>query len=60
MKLCDLIEGFRVSSKTSDDSIRRRFKVRSKDAKKKHGGKAKRLSKGRSGFGKPPRQREIR
>ena len=60
MKLCELLEGFRVTGKTSDDSVRRHFKKRSNAAKKKRGGKAKRLSKGRSGFGRPPRQREIR
>ena len=56
----ELDEGFRVSGKTSDDAIRRHFKTRSKSAKKKRGGKSKRLTKGRSGFGRPPRSREIR
>jgi len=59
MKLYEILEGFRVGAKTSDDSIRRKFKARSKMLKKKRSGKAKHLSKGRSGFGKPKRQREI-
>ena len=59
MKLEELLE-MRITGKTSTSEIRRRFKTRSATAKKKRGGKAKQLSKGRSGFGRPPRQREIR
>jgi hypothetical protein len=60
MNLDELLEGFRVGKNTSVASIRRRFKDSSNANKKKRSGKAKHLSKGKSGFGRPPRQREIR
>jgi len=61
MKLSEILEeSIRIGANTSTKSIIRRFKGKSDTAKKKRNAKAKRLSKGRSGFGQPPRQREIR
>ena len=61
MKLSEILTEMRITGKTSLDTIRRRFKGKSEAKKKKRfGKKTSGLSKGKSGFGRPPRQKEIR